>query len=97
MAAGYIVVQLDARDGTTAWGVWTGTAFSSFTAGAPELQNAAFYTSLVDGRAVEGALQAQYPEREIALLDGDQGITMDATYVAAPPPVPAPPPAPAPV
>lgn len=94
MAAGFIVVELNNRGGTVPWRVWTGNVFEPFTAGAPELQNAAFYATLVDGRAVEGALQAQYPEREIELVGANQGIAfIDAALRPAPPPVP---PAPAP-
>lgn len=95
MADGYVVAQINEREGNQVYSVWNGTDFLDITDGS-EVQNALFYPDLVTGRAVEGALQAQFPELEIELIDAVQGITMDGAYTPTPPPVPPAPEPPAP-
>jgi hypothetical protein len=81
-AEGYLIAEIDAttRQPLT---YWNGSLLVE------EQQAAIFVTDLVSARMSQGALLAQYPEKDIALLPARQTI-----QIVPPTPTPAPTPTP---
>jgi hypothetical protein len=68
MPEGFLVVSRDDTGNPTEF--WNGSVLQE------ELQSATFYTDKTNARLVLGALQSQYPEKEIALQPADQVLQL---------------------
>jgi hypothetical protein len=78
MAQGYLVVEFDEETNTPV-GFWDGTTLQE------DIQASLLYLGRADARLVLGALQAQYPEKEIVLQPAIQTIQLTPPGVARTP------------